>query len=1038
MTVTGHKSANNSTTTAEGASRSRPLTTPWVLSGTLQIQAYVPEDAGIAAAFNYVLNALKNKGKSFVDDFAATYGEEEDHDGKDLHELVEDQEKIDLDNAFKCLSTGRTILHQIIQSVSENNLDPNDASDLTRAIVKEERSLIKERISGHGRSNALELAASSQNCLEIIKAICESGMVSEKNEKEVDPGEAESRPINVPAQQLKASAEAHLQPSVSLDVPVVSGHFSTNSTTSVGEVQKPRRIKKDGKIITIRVAWEDLTEDGADTCLHTAIKSENNEYASYLLRRMHYTEEHKLILRHRGQSGLTPLHLAVDSKQCSTERVDLVKSIMDLYPDALSMKSRANDDGVRKENLAPYKYFVESKATVTHDGNNRSIAGLTNVRDKKPGKRQQRQQGRIQPNAQPSKEVNDQSAVEAMDQLLRLGCMRYHGKSRESITDLLGRPNQIHLDLNPREEVTQQFFDYMETIRFEPYLLYVYIPNLRVLDDVKFKDSKPDRQPWWRSKSRKDYFYIFSWLRTSRSVKRILSIVVEDDPSDFHGDEVIEEAVKDFDIEEWDWVKPDMCSETILAAAKNVRDLTLHWSGNRAVLRSWALPGGLANLGKLEKITIKTQETIESSTRFAKLEREFRDDLGLSWEKKKWGRAMPKADFDIVPAQQQTVTKLSEKEREENSLQQQWFTCMDEFGRTLLAYLNNRDGEDGRRRELDENEVVKVAIIDDGVYPDRDGIGGHIDAGETFYDIEGHWPGHYQSTYGHGHLMACLIKRLCPRVRFYIAKLNELWRHGRSQITTESAAEAIRWATDKGVDVISMSWTIETPQEDAKSKLTSAVEEALRKDILLFCASDDQGNLNSIPYPARIDPRIFWIGSATALGTANDETQKTVTFIAPGTEEVQEQRRGQRLSFAKPRVGSSIATARCAGLAALILQCILLSPEAYQRDQVRKEGNMRKMFKRMTGDQSGHCKYLRVWDVFTEAKMNAGIEDEFEIIRYAASTFLKDVAPVSTRSSSQLRALRQLGGSSTGLSDLQHDLAASDTSTLEDDHAPGH
>src|SRR5579862_1886236 len=103
----------------------------------------------------------------------------------------------------------------------------------------------------------------------------------------------------------------------------------------------------------------------------------------------------------------------------------------------------------------------------------------------------------------------------------------------------------------------------MATIKFEPYLQYVYIPNLRVFD-VKNEDPGAERKTWWRSKSRKDYFYIFYWLKESRGVKRILRLVVEDDPINFHSDEVIEEAVKEFDIEEWDWVKPDMCSDTIL------------------------------------------------------------------------------------------------------------------------------------------------------------------------------------------------------------------------------------------------------------------------------------------------------------------------------------------------------------------------------------------------------------------------------------------------------------------------------------------
>jgi hypothetical protein len=112
---------------------------------------------------------------------------------------------------------------------------------------------------------------------------------------------------------------------------------------------------------------------------------------------------------------------------------------------------------------------------------------------------------------------------------------------------------------------------------------------------------------------------------------------------------------------------------------------------------------------------------------------------------------------------------------------------MDEFVLKLMSYLNNRKDQDGNDMGLGEQEEVKVAIIDDGVYPDRDEIGNHIVESETFYDKDDNWPAPYQSTYGHGHLMARLIKRLCPKVRLYIAKLDESWREGRSQITTKSA-----------------------------------------------------------------------------------------------------------------------------------------------------------------------------------------------------------------------------------------------------------
>jgi subtilisin family serine protease len=106
---------------------------------------------------------------------------------------------------------------------------------------------------------------------------------------------------------------------------------------------------------------------------------------------------------------------------------------------------------------------------------------------------------------------------------------------------------------------------------------------------------------------------------------------------------------------------------------------------------------------------------------------------------------------------------------------------------TLKKYMNNMD-----QKAVGPETLIKVAVVDDGVDADKDDIGGNIQDGETFYDNRGHWPGYYQSTHGHGHYLACLIRQLCPNVRLYIAKLNELWVDGKPQITAESAAKVCR------------------------------------------------------------------------------------------------------------------------------------------------------------------------------------------------------------------------------------------------------
>lgn len=79
-------------------------------------------------------------------------------------------------------------------------------------------------------------------------------------------------------------------------------------------------------------------------------------------------------------------------------------------------------------------------------------------------------------------------------------------------------------------------------------------------------------------------------------VIKIIRVVVEDDPADFHSDEVIEHSLRGFDVEEWKWFKWDLCIDTILEAAPNVREVNLYWSGNKAILKSWTAPDGLVSL----------------------------------------------------------------------------------------------------------------------------------------------------------------------------------------------------------------------------------------------------------------------------------------------------------------------------------------------------------------------------------------------------------------------------------------------------------
>jgi len=127
---------------------------------------------------------------------------------------------------------------------------------------------------------------------------------------------------------------------------------------------------------------------------------------------------------------------------------------------------------------------------------------------------------------------------------------------------------------------------------------------------------------------------------------------------------------------------------------------------------------------------------------------------------------------------------------------QDWLMCMDEFA-SATATLNPPD------------RLVKVALIDDGVKTSYADLDSNVEAGwsgwlqsETYsHDGIGkksprEYLGNYNSSQtGHGTVMAYYIRRVCPNVRLYIAKLDpqlrpEIGGHGeRVTFSIESAAK---------------------------------------------------------------------------------------------------------------------------------------------------------------------------------------------------------------------------------------------------------
>jgi hypothetical protein len=192
----------------------------------------------------------------------------------------------------------------------------------------------------------------------------------------------------------------------------------------------------------------------------------------------------------------------------------------------------------------------------------------------------------------------------------------------------------------------------------------------------------------------------------------------------------------------------------------------------------------------------------------------------------------------------------------------------------------------------------------------------------------------------------------------------------------------VREAIGLGVDIISMSWTIEkTPENEADIKnLEVALDKAAEKDILPFCSANDEATDANESHPAA-NPKRFKIGAATAWGTAWHWTRAShVDFILPGDKVIKDRPGNVPLEKCSLVSGSSVATALAAGLAAMVLYCVQFS--AYHRHATNQNikfaalGDFHAMKTRDRVAEAFHAisttkdsdhKYIEVWNTFETA-----------------------------------------------------------------------
>lgn len=188
-----------------------------------------------------------------------------------------------------------------------------------------------------------------------------------------------------------------------------------------------------------------------------------------------------------------------------------------------------------------------------------------------------------------------------------------------------------------------------------------------------------------------------------------------------------------------------------------------------------------------------------------------------------------------------------------------------------------------------------------------------------------------------------------------------------------------------------MSWTLETTHQnkDHISHLTSALTDATKANILLFCAAPDQGADTTRTYPAAAGGPCIRVGAAEASGEAYEWLGAApVDFLFPGAN-VLRCRIGDvegGIAGGGRLTGSNVATALAAGLAALALYCVQFAVQyavvtnvqgqhvtAEDLRNLKTRHGMEAAFHAIGTTAASQHKYLEVWDVFgPAAKLGMG------------------------------------------------------------------
>lgn len=314
-----------------------------------------------------------------------------------------------------------------------------------------------------------------------------------------------------------------------------------------------------------------------------------------------------------------------------------------------------------------------------------------------------------------------------------------------------------------------------------------------------------------------------------------------------------------------------------------------------------------------------------------------------------------------------------------------WFSKLQEYTHGMLYPNSNPMGRNpGRRR-------VRVAIIDSGIDLARMKRQDY-QQGQGF----GNWPNYLQGKISkymdfadnedwvesgkvlHGTRCASLLIQTAPQADLYIANVR---RKGKDSIQPKAVANALAWAMEEEVDIISMSFGWEGEQKEVSEQLNLA-----RDKILLFAAVSNDGE-NGPPegvFPAW-HPSVFCVHSCDPYGRQSKFTPRAysdrISLMLPGENVAVLNKQSRVIGGFGRAEGASYATPIAAGTAALVLdlirQRVTVEGKAWDIErQIKNFAGMSLIFKRMSKNNDGDgYSYVRPWQMLGLHKPTRYVDD---------------------------------------------------------------